>query len=251
MTSIFSRAPAVGKDHRLARYDHIIVHCLATPPHINGDAAWVDRVHREKGFVMCGYHGIVTREAEFQDADGGFRARPLGQAGAHVGDCGPGWNGRSLGIALAGGVDAKQKIVNNFTDRQMGVLEDVLYRIYSIHPTPESVTLLGHRDLIKLTNAPPKACPCFDVQPWYENVGGYFNSCRLPPGGMPSIVPEKGEANPFYSSPMAMPQYHVVAKGDTLSRISTLYGVTLAEIMRLNPGLVPEKIQIKQKVMLR
>ena len=161
-----------GPDPRLARYDHLVVHCTATPPLADYvDAAWVDRVHRKRGWSMCGYHAVVTRRGIWQDADDDFPARPIGLTGAHVGACGTGWNKRSFGVALAGGVDLQDEPEDNFTFFQAAVLHRGIRGFLELHPDPGSVTVLGHRDLIALTGAPPKACPSFDLREWMR-VGG-------------------------------------------------------------------------------
>ncbi len=174
-----SRKEFLVDDPRLARYDHLIVHCTATPPQLNADAAWVDRVHRARGWRMGGYHAVITRDGVWQDADGGFPTRPIGESGAHVGSCGKGWNGRCFGVALTGGVKKKSPrravpILNprstwtssaedNFTMHQGATLILGIYRFLELHPRVEDVTILGHRDLIALTGAPPKDCPSFDL----------------------------------------------------------------------------------------
>ena len=165
---MFDRAPSRGPDPRLTRYDHLVVHCTATVTILNADAAWVDGVHRTRGWSMCGYHAVIPRRGEWQDDDGGFRARPIGRSGAHVGACGRGWNGRSFGVALAGGLDSGGRPDMNFSAVQMETLHAGILHFLLLHPDPQSVTVLGHRDLIARTDAPPKACPCFDVRAWLE-----------------------------------------------------------------------------------
>ncbi len=50
--------------------------------------------------------------------DDGYPTRPVDQKGAHVGGCGAGWNQRSFGVTLAGGLDPAGKPVNNFSKKQ-------------------------------------------------------------------------------------------------------------------------------------
>ncbi|MEM6306826.1 MAG: lysozyme, partial [Pseudomonadota bacterium] len=94
---------------------------------------------------------------------------PIGAQGAHVGGCGPDWNGRSFGVSLVGGVDHCGDPVFNMTHAQMITLERGIRRFLALHPHgPGEVTILGHRDLIAQTQAPvKKACPCFDVPQWW------------------------------------------------------------------------------------
>lgn len=85
-------------------YDHLIVHCSATKASQDLGASWIDRVHRRKGWSMCGYHIVITRSGEIQWSGTGHRTRPIDKTGSHVGGCGKGWNQRSLGVCLIGGV---------------------------------------------------------------------------------------------------------------------------------------------------
>jgi hypothetical protein len=162
------------------------VHCTATSPQTDVDAAWVDRIHRIRGWRMNGYHAIITRQGEWQDADGGFPCRPIGESGAHVGSCGRGWNGRSFGVALSGGVAYRSfsdenrswstPAEDNFTLSQGATLILGICRFLELHPRFEDVTVLGHRDLIALTGAPPKDCPSFDVGELLRRTEAYRTS---------------------------------------------------------------------------
>lgn len=43
-------------------------------------------------------------------------------------------------------------------------------------------------------------------------------------------------------------RYHVVKQGDTLYRIAQMYGTTVNELMRLNPGVDPNNLRVGQKL---
>jgi murein DD-endopeptidase MepM/ murein hydrolase activator NlpD len=45
-------------------------------------------------------------------------------------------------------------------------------------------------------------------------------------------------------------RYHSVEKGQTLSGIAGIYGIGLSELMAMNPGVVPERLQIGQELKL-
>ncbi|CAB4139279.1 lysozyme [uncultured Caudovirales phage] len=148
--------------------DTIVIHCAATSPSMDIGAAEIDRWHRARGWFGCGYHFVIRRNGVLESASTS-RCRPLFQAGAHVGDCGPGWNARSIGICLAGGVSEADppgfsantsKPEDNFTEAQRSTLIRLLRTLRDQFPFSR---ILGHRDLIKETKAPPKACPSFDV----------------------------------------------------------------------------------------
>jgi N-acetyl-anhydromuramyl-L-alanine amidase AmpD len=147
--------------------DHLIIHCAATPPTADIGAADIDRWHRQRGWWGNGYHAVIRRNGETETVESGHRCRPLDRAGAHVGDCGPGWNRRSIGVCLAGGVDTNNRPANNFTDAQWKALEE--YVLTMLERFPSIHTIGGHRDLIAKTGAPPKACPSFAVTDWWRN----------------------------------------------------------------------------------
>lgn len=250
---MFSKSPDEGFDQRLVRYDHIIVHCTATPPNIDVDAKWVDRAHRERGFKNgCGYHAVITRKGDWQDHDGGFTTREPGFMGAHVGDCGRGWNERSFGISLAGGVDVHMKPERNFTENQMDTLEAGIEKFLSLHPDGKRVKILGHRDLIKLTGAPPKACPCFDFNDWWQLRGHVRRDAMVSKTKVSLMRGEdtRAEGNPT----LVVPEWYAVNKGDTLSRIALNYGRSLDELKELNPRLASrnyDMLKIGEKIKLR
>lgn len=233
---MFSKAPLDGPDKRLARYDHLIIHCTASPPNVDVDARWVDRVHRQRGFKNgCGYHAVVTRKGDWQDRDDGHPTREIGKMGAHVGDCGAGWNERSFGVSLAGGVDKDNRPAMNFTANQMDMLEHGIEAFFRLHPAPGRVTLLGHRDLIKLCKAPPKACPSFDVREWWGSRGHMGLVGRAPLTNKPIKI--DGPNEDALASPnriMILPEAVVVQRGDTLSAIALHYGITVKKILELN-----------------
>ena len=145
-----------------AATDHIVVHCAATRPSVNVTAAAIVRYHMEaKGWRSCGYHDVI-------EVDG--RVVPtlhMNAIGAHVGDIGRGWNGRSYGVCLIGGIDADGRPAMNFTPAQMKALADLLHRRAERWP---GARVVGHRDLIREHGASPKACPCFDVIPWWRDL---------------------------------------------------------------------------------
>lgn len=158
--------------------DHLLIHCAATPPSSNIGAVDIDRWHRAQGWLGNGYHIVIRRDGTIESQETGHRCRSLDKAGAHVGDCGPGWNKRSIAVCMAGGVDSKGKAEDNFTPEQWKSLEEVVLTLLERFP---SITHLGgHRDLIKKTGAPPKACPSFSVSDWFnEQVLPKYTSPRF------------------------------------------------------------------------
>jgi hypothetical protein len=231
-------------------YDHIIVHCAATPPSLDEGASWLDRVHRQKGWSRCGYHAVIRRDGTLEWELTGHRTRPIGKPGAHVGGCGPGWNERSFGICLMGGVKEDGKTPeNNFTEEQLTTLINFIVAAEKALGV-NSINTFGHRDLIKMTNAAPKACPCFSVREWrdgwthdtgglelYDRVRSAFNWAK---GERPP--PSRGDK-------LRVPRTYTVREGDTLWGISRTLGVRLQDIRSKN-GLSSNTIHPGQKLRL-
>lgn len=88
------------------------------------------------------------------------RGRPLEAIGSHV----KGYNNCSVGICLIGGVDAKGKSVDNFTEEQKESLKCLLDYLRGYYK--DEVAVLGHRDFAGVH----KDCPCFDVKGWYKGA---------------------------------------------------------------------------------
>lgn len=144
---------------------YLVVHCSATPAHRDIGRAEIDLMHRQRGFVDIGYHYVVRRDGRIETG------RPENRAGAHV----QGFNSRSLGICLVGGVKADGKTAEtNFTPAQYEALDGLLRRLQPKYPTAE---ILGHRDLSPDRNKDGritpnewlKECPTFAVRDWWES----------------------------------------------------------------------------------
>ena len=127
---------------------HLVIHCSATRPSQNVDAATIRRWHtQERGWSDIGYHYVIKRDGTIE------KGRPENVAGAHV----RGHNRRSLGICMAGGVSEQDVDVaeDNFTNEQWTALHCLLGDLTERYPQAKVV---GHRDL-----NPGKDCPSFDV----------------------------------------------------------------------------------------
>ena len=160
------------------KVDHLVVHCSASKAKSNITATDIDKWHRARGFFGCGYHYVITRDGTIQSHAKGDKCRPLDMPGAHVGDCGLGWNKRSIGICMVGGLDAEGKPEDNFTKAQWASLRDLVIQVLTEYPTITHIG--GHRDLIKATKAPPKACPCFDTYKWFSaNIKAFTQHKRI------------------------------------------------------------------------
>jgi N-acetylmuramoyl-L-alanine amidase len=91
--------------------DTCIIHCSLTKPSQDIDIRWMDKLHRQKGYQYgIGYHYFIKRDGTIQEG------RPLLKIGAHC----PGWDTRSIGICVAGGVEEEdgKSPEDNFTPAQ-------------------------------------------------------------------------------------------------------------------------------------
>lgn len=121
--------------------EKIIVHCSATPPHMDIGANEIQQWHIERGFSGIGYHFVIRRNGDVEIG------RPVEVIGAHT----RGHNSDSIGICLVGGnSDA------DFTYAQYKTLVKLIEELQDVYG--RHVSVHGHRDFAD------KACPCFNVQ---------------------------------------------------------------------------------------
>ena len=46
---------------------YIVIHCSQTrPSQKDVDARWIDRVHRERGWLKIGYGGVIKRDGTYE-----------------------------------------------------------------------------------------------------------------------------------------------------------------------------------------
>lgn len=136
--------------------NYIVVHCSATLNRADYDWKTIDRMHREKGWIMCGYHFVIKKDGTIQNG------RDVDTVGAHV----SGHNNDSVGICLIGGIDKNGKSVDNFTEEQKASLRELIDYLRYEYP---KANVLGHRDFPSVA----KDCPCFDVKSWYGKGAKY------------------------------------------------------------------------------
>lgn len=132
----------------MRKIEKIIIHCSATAPEANIGVSEIDAWHKERGWKGCGYHYVIKRDGEIQ------QGRALEEIGAHT----KGFNAKSIGICLVGGVDKNGKARDTKTKEQEKSLKNLLGKLLAEFKGAE---VLGHRDL-----DPHKDCPSFDVLAW-------------------------------------------------------------------------------------
>ena len=133
--------------------DYIVVHCSATPPRKKVNKEYLEKKHRQLGFLEIGYHYVI--EVDGQIVSG----RDLDQVGMHL----KGFNERSIGIVLIGGVSRKDPNIyeKNFSRKQIESLSDLIQQLREKYPM---ATVVGHKDLDDTVS-----CPGFNVYSWFKH----------------------------------------------------------------------------------
>lgn len=135
--------------------DFMVIHCSATPPGMDIGAKEIDRWHRAKGYFRIGYHFVIRRDGTIE------HGRELNAVGAHT----LGYNEKSIGICLVGGVTTDNRTPeNNYTPAQWLTLEKLVSELETQFPQAKVV---GHRDL-----NPGRGCPSFNVKEWMARRKG-------------------------------------------------------------------------------
>ena len=76
--------------------------------------------------------------------------------GAHA----AGYNHKSIGVCMVGGMADDLSAEDNFTDHQWTALKDLIKQLKVDYPDAD---IIGHNEISK------KECPSFDVQKWKED----------------------------------------------------------------------------------
>lgn len=76
--------------------NEIIIHCSATREGQDFSVKDIDRWHKQRVFLMVGYHYIIRLDGTIE------QGRPLEMIGAHC----TGHNAHSIGICYIGGLDS-------------------------------------------------------------------------------------------------------------------------------------------------
>lgn len=131
------------------KVDLLVIHCSATPPNMDIGAKEIRRWHKDKGWSDIGYHDVIRRNGVLE------RGRDYNRSGAHV----RGYNSKSIGVCMIGGVDEYNEAEDNFTREQWKTLE----RYCRMTKAQVPVTIHGHNEFAN------KACPSFSVQDWLQS----------------------------------------------------------------------------------
>jgi N-acetylmuramoyl-L-alanine amidase len=132
----------------MRKLSKIILHCSATKPEQEVNAAVIDSWHKQKGWKGIGYHYVLMPDGEIQ------KGRDVDEVGAHV----KGENFGSIGVCYVGGL-------NQFGDPEdtMTMAQEMAWLglVRSLRTVLGWMPVHGHNEYSS------KACPSFDVQQKY------------------------------------------------------------------------------------
>ena len=132
------------------RTDFIIIHCADTKPSMDIGTDEINRWHRQRGFLKCGYHFVIRRDGVLESEEDGCRS--IQASGAHA----KGYNHKSIGVCLVGGMhEETNEPEDNFTDAQMETLQDLLSYLAVAYPDAK---VIGHCEVSE------KTCPNFNLK---------------------------------------------------------------------------------------
>ena len=147
---------------RHAAVEYIVVHCTATPRHMDVRRERIIEWHtlpkpHGNGWSRPGYHDLICRDGIIETLNS-IKVRGIHAAG---------YNARSIAICLAGGSEDgddapgwQGEPTYNFETVQIDSLSRALEFYERKFP---QARVVGHRDL-----DPDKACPSFDVARWWR-----------------------------------------------------------------------------------
>jgi hypothetical protein len=131
--------------------DYIVIHCAATKASMDiGTNEITDWHVNGNGWRDIGYHKVIRRNGVVENG------RDLRDSGAHA----AGYNHKSVGVCMVGGMADDNSAENNFTDQQWTALTALVKELKVEYP---DANVIGHNEISQ------KECPSFDVQKWKED----------------------------------------------------------------------------------
>ena len=135
-----------------------VYHCSADEGGTDHSLMYYDKMHRDRGFRMIGYHFLIHPDGRVDEG------RPLSMVGAHA----KGYNRESVGICYIGGL-RYGKPADTRTPQQIIAMRAIDKTLESQFPDSKR---MGHRDLSVDLNGDGviskyewmKSCPCYDVK---------------------------------------------------------------------------------------
>lgn len=162
----------------------------------------LDKQHRKRGWKKNAWHFVIERDGAVLDAKASTKVRGLHEASATVGACGPGYNGKTIGICLLG---------LETTDNQWSSLQALVSELTEQFGLPAEA-VMSRQDL--------------------------YSACDKVQSSRQANDPEFSMRNEEPAKPV--PESHIVAHGDTIQSIAEQYGLTeeaLLTTLNDNPRL--------------
>lgn len=131
---------------------YIVLHCTATPQNSSVESIqnyWKNVLH----WKSPGYHYIIKPDGEIVNL---LSIDKISNGVA-------GYNTPSIHISYIGGVDSKNKAIDNRTEAQKQSQIKLLKELKKQFPDAE---ILGHRDF----KGVKKDCPSFNVKEWLKQI---------------------------------------------------------------------------------
>ena len=128
--------------------DFIVIHSTGTPPKMDVNLSTVDSWHRKRGWVRIGYHYFINKNGTIETG------RNPHEVGAHA----KGYNGKSVSVCLAGGVDDNNNPDPYFSSQQWEALFCLVNTLTFMF---RDAKVVGHGELVGSN------CPGFSVKKWW------------------------------------------------------------------------------------
>ena len=131
-----------------SKTDYIVIHCVATKPSMDVGVDTIRDWHvNGNGWRDIGYHLVIRRDGSVE------KGRDINDSGAHA----AGYNSKSIGLCLVGGMAEDNSAEDNFTAQQWTSLLATVKELLVDFPEAK---VIGHNEISE------KECPSFDVQKW-------------------------------------------------------------------------------------
>jgi len=131
---------------------YLAIHCTATP-----QSTTIDSIKNYWRNVLKwkspGYHSIIKPDGGVVDL------LPIDKISNGV----RGYNSQTINISYIGGVDSKNKPIDNRTEAQKESMIELVNKYKDLFP---NIIVQGHRDFPNVK----KACPSFDVKTWLKTI---------------------------------------------------------------------------------
>ena len=129
--------------------EYIVIHSTGTPPQMDVNLSLVDEWHRKRGWLKVGYHYFINSDGTIETG------RNPHEVGAHV----KGYNGKSVSVCLAGGVDENGQPDPYYSAFQWESLFSLTNALTFMF---RDAKVVGHGELTR-----GSSCPGFSVKKWW------------------------------------------------------------------------------------